>query len=258
MGEHGVSAKIALVTGGSRGIGRATVLALAENGYDVGINYVSDENAAAAVRREVEARERRAVCIRADVSRLDAIDAMFETFLSEFGRIDLLVNNAGISRFAPFLETTPQMWEQLTFTDWRGPYFCAQRAAREMVRCGAGGVIVNITSNQQEGCWPQSSAYGPTKAAVLKFTAHAAMELAPHGIRVVAVAPGYTHIEWLKDMEFVSRVSRRLPLGRFATPAEIASAVLFLASPHAAYITGVCLKVDGGALLPVAVENSLE
>jgi glucose 1-dehydrogenase/3-oxoacyl-[acyl-carrier protein] reductase len=183
---------------------------------------------------------------------------MFEELFANFDHINVMVNNAGITRFAPFLETTPEMFEELTNTDWRGSFFCAQKAARNMVKKGIKGAIINITSNHQDGCWPRASVYGPTKSALNRFTHNAALELAPYGIRVVSIAPGYTRVREIdpRRQERVNRLFKRLPLGRFCEPWEVGRACLFLASEDSGYITGTCLTMDGGALLPVVPDNT--
>jgi len=248
--------KVALVTGASRGIGRGIALALAENGYDVGVNYNSSEEQALEVCRLIEKKGAKAVCLKGNIAKLEDIHAMFDKFFQEFDHIDLLVNNAGITRFAPFLEATEEMFMELTNTDWRGAFFCSQRAARNMVEKGVKGVIINITSNHQVGCWPRANIYGPTKAALHKFTMNAALELAKYGIRMVAIAPGYTDVGKSKNPEARKKVTSRIPMGRFATPEEVGEAVVYLASDKAGYITGTCLMMDGGALLPVVADNT--
>ncbi len=164
------------------------------------------------------------------------------------------MNNAGIGLVAPFLSTTPELFETLTNTDWRGGFFSAQRAAQEMVKASIKGVIVNIASNHAEGCWPDCTVYAGTKAALSKFTKNCAMELAEYGIRVVCVNPGYTDIGWPKDDPIYEAVAR-MPLGRFGTTEEVANLVAFLVSDKAGYITGTTITCDGGALLPCVPEN---
>jgi NAD(P)-dependent dehydrogenase (short-subunit alcohol dehydrogenase family) len=247
----------ALVTGASRGIGREVALELAEAGYDLGINYRRHGAEAEEVARRVREKKRRALVLQADIGRKAEIDGMFDRFFAEFGHIDLLVNNAGISMFMPFLKTTEELWDTVAAVDWKGTYFCAQRAARDMAESGRGGVIINMSSNHKDGCWPTASAYGPTKMAVAKFTRHAAFELARYGIRVVAVAPGYTDVGWAAA-DPVHRAKDKIPVKRFATPAEIARVVRRLASDEFAYMTGSCLDIEGGAVLPVVTENDLD
>lgn len=255
-GEHMEYRKKALVTGASRGIGAAIALTLAEHGYDVGINYYESPEEAEAIRAQAEAKGAKAVCFKADVGVLSEVHAMFDAFLEEFGKIDLLVNNAGISWYKPFLEVDEEFWTRITNVNWRGPYFCAQRAAQDMVAKGTKGQIINISSNHTFGCWPNATVYGSNKAALTKFTKNAAMELAPHGIRVNAIAPGYTDVGW-DPAHPVYLAKTRIPMKRFAEPREIAQAVLFLESEYSTYITGECIKIDGGALLPVVPENDL-
>lgn len=248
--------RTALVTGASRGIGKGIALALAGSGYDIGVNYVSSREAAEEVCRHAESLGARAVAIQADVSSLADIDRMYDEFFNHFDTIELLVNNAGITKYMPFLEATEAYWNEVTFTDWKGSYFCAQRAARKMVEQNVPGVIINITSIHQSSQFPVSNVYGPTKAALNKFTQHAALELAPYGIRVNAIAPGCTQIKEGEDETPRGRMLKsRIPLQRYGQPQEVADAVLFLASDKAAYITGTCLYVDGGALLPVLLDN---
>jgi len=249
--------KKALVTGSSRGIGRAVAIELARRGYDIGINYNSSEQAAIEVQGLVNGEGADSILLKANVGRVSEIDAMFEAFMGKFGRIDLLVNNAGISSFKPFIKVTEEMWDALTNIDWKGTYFCAQRAAQQMIKDEVKGVILNLSSNQKDGCWPTASVYGPTKAAVTKFTKNCALELSPYGIRVIAIAPGYTDVGWPKE-DPIHEAAGKIPLRRFAEPAEIAKVIAHLASEEFSYMTGSCLDIDGGALLPVITENDLD
>ena len=248
---------IVFITGASQGIGAGIAREMSKAGYDVAINYNSSADKAMEVKAQVEANGARAVVIQGDISSLTDIDRMFEEFFAAFDHVDVMVNNAGVTRFSPFLEATPELFEALTNTDWRGSFFCAQRAARSMVEKGIKGTIINITSNHQVGCWPRASIYGPTKAALNKFTRNAALELAPYGIRMVSIAPGYTRVrepnpEWADRVE---KLHKRLPLGRSCEPWEVGRACVFLAGEGGGYITGTCLDMDGGALLPVVPDN---
>ncbi|HZJ82560.1 MAG TPA: SDR family oxidoreductase, partial [Clostridia bacterium] len=139
----------------------------------------------------------------------------------------------------------------------RGSFFCAQGAARKMVEMETKGVIVNITSNHSIGCWPNSSVYGPAKAALDKLTKNMALDVAKYGIRVVAIAPGYTQLEWFSEesKDYIHETAKKIPLQRFANPQEIGDAVVYLTSQSAGYITGTTLFMDGGALLPVVAHN---
>lgn len=249
--------KVALVTGASKGIGKAVAIALAAQGYDIGVNYNSYVKGALDTVHEIEKSGQNALAIHADVGKIQDIDRMFSEFESTFGRLDLLVNNAGVSMFAPFLQVTEEMWDTVNSIDWKGSYFCAQRAARIMVRTHTPGVILNVSSNQKDGCWPTASIYGPVKAAIAKFTRNAAFELAPYGIRVVAIAPGYTDVGWPLDNP-IHDAKINIPLKRFATPSEIAQVICRMVSDEFGYMTGSCLDIDGGALLPIITENSLD
>ncbi len=250
--------KKALVTGSSRGIGLATAYELAKRGYDVGITYHSNKQNAVELQKRVTELGADSCLIELDVRELDSIQHMYDVFLEKFGRIDLLVNNAGIigSRAAgAFLDSTPELFQRLIETNLRSHFFGAQRAAKEMIARNTKGVIINVSSNHVDGCWPDCTAYACCKAALSKMTKNIAMELAPYGIRAVAVQPGYTDIDWGRDNTAIYDAAKRIPLGRFALPEEVAYAIAFLASDEAAYITGTALTLDGGALLPNAQDN---
>ena len=249
--------RIALVTGAGRGIGRGIALKLAEAGYDVGVHYGTSREGAEQVAEAIRNMGRKAVTIQGNVQNVQEIEEMFKQFFKEFDRIDVLVNNAGITRMAPFLEISEELWNSVVNTDLKGAFFCAQQAARKMVETGSGGVIINITSNHSIGCWPNSTVYGPVKAALDKLTKNMALDLAKYGIRVVAIAPGYTHLEWFPERSrpYIEQISKRIPMQRFCTPEEVGAAVVYLASDEAGYITGTTLFMDGGALLPVVADN---
>ncbi len=249
-----MSNQVAIVTGATRGIGRAIALELASRGYDLVINYRTQEQEALELCQLIEKKGVRALPVYADIGRLEDISAMFEQIDKVYPQIHLLVNNAGISDEVYFLDATPEQFEHMTCVDWRGVYFCSQYAAKRMIAKNIKGLIINVSSNQAEANWPRSTIYGPTKAAVSKFTKNAAMELSLHGIRMVAIAPGYTDIGWPADSH-LREARDRLPLKRFAQPEEIAKGVAFLASPDATYMTGCTLTMDGGATLPVVAAN---
>lgn len=244
----------ALITGASKGIGRQIAITLAEEGYDIAVNYHTDRDAAEYVCQEVRKRGTDACAIYADMAKVEEIRAMYRQADEIFSGIDLAVNNAGISSEVYFLEAEESDFDKMTAIDWKGLFFSSQEAAKAMIRRKKKGVIVNISSNQVDGCWPRATIYGPTKAAVAKFTKNAAMELAGYGIRMVAVAPGYTDVGWAPE-DIRWKAAERLPFRRFASTREIAEAVAYLASDKAAYITGTTLTVDGGATLPVVAAN---
>lgn len=248
--------KVALVTGSSRGIGRATAVAFARAGYDLCINYLSSKGEALEVCEEIRAMGRQALAVQADVGSLPDLQALIAHTVGMLGGIDVLVNNAGITEYLPFLECTEALWERISNTDWKGAFFATQYAAREMIRLGRKGVVVNITSIHQRSNFPIANVYGPTKAALTKFTEHAALELAPYGIRVVAIAPGCTKIrEGEDETPRGKQLKSRIPLGRYASCEEIAKAVVWIASEDAAYITGTSLTIDGGCVLPAHLDS---
>lgn len=206
---------------------------------------------------QIEALGRKCVAVKADLSKIEEIAPLFEAFEKNFGGMHLMVNNAGITKFKPFLEVDPEMFELLTSVDYRATFFCAQNAAKNMIVHGIKGSIVNICSNHRAMNFPIASVYGSAKAAVYKLTQHIALELAPHGIRVNSISPGYIKVT---DPNVVSDREKmmvsRIPVGRIGQPVEIANMVRFLASDEAQFITGSDMLVDGGALLPALMDNT--
>lgn len=241
-------AKCAFVTGAGTGIGRGIALHLAENGYDVGLHYNSSSEGAESAAAEIRSMGRRAEIFRGNLRDTDAICEMFTEFEAVFGAPDIFVNNAGITKKAPFLETTPEMFDDVMGVDYRAAYFCMQAAARSMVKHRIRGSIVLITSNHAYAHFGDASVYGSVKAAAAKVVEHAAIELARYGIRVNSVCPGWTDTGAArlgnKEDSFY-----KIPLQRWTTPEEVAKAVLYLSGDGAASITGTHLVIDGGALL---------
>ena len=246
--------KTALITGGAKGIGRQISISMAKAGYNIAVNYRSGEAEARTVCEIAESFGVKALAVYADMAVMEDIRSMYEAVFREFGTVDVLVNNAGISSEVYFLDATEEMFDHMTAVDWKGVYFSSQIAAKRMIEKEIRGVIINIASNQVDGCWPRATIYAPTKAAVAKFTKNAAMELSLKGIRMVAVAPGYTDVGW-EPGDIRLDAAARLPMKRFATTEEIAQAVIYLASDAADYITGTMLTIDGGATLPVVAAN---
>ncbi|HEY5587096.1 MAG TPA: 3-oxoacyl-ACP reductase family protein [Ruminiclostridium sp.] len=253
-----MDSKVALVTGSSRGIGRGIAISLAKAGYDIAINYNSDKEGAEKVAQEVAKFNSKVVIYKANIQNIDEIKNMFQNLHNDFGRIDLLVNNAGITRMKPVLEVTEEMWNEVMNTDLRGTFFCSQAAFKIMKEKGIKGAIINITSNHALGCWPNSSVYAAAKAGEEKLTKNLALDLSEYGIRVCAIAPGYTELHPENKTfheKYIIPISKKIPLQRYATPEEIGEAVVFLASEAARYITGVSLIIDGGATLPMVADN---
>ncbi len=232
-----MASKLAVVTGGARGIGWASALKLSEDGYDVVLADLAPPP------------DPRFLFIRTDVSDRASVDALF----AGLPRVDALVNNAAINIRAPFLDTDPADVERVWAVCLWGVFHCTQVAARRMVQQGEGGAIVMISSVHAHRGFPNSTAYNGAKAAVNHMARTWATELAPHRIRVNCIEPGWTDTPGERAFfteEQIREEGQKLPWGRLAEPSEIADAVAFLASPRASYITGSVLKVDGGITLP--------
>lgn len=245
--------KIALVTGASRGIGRAIALAFANEGADVIVNYVRQGEAAAEVGRQIEDLGRRSLVVQADTSRRDQVKALIEQGWQALGKIDLLVNNAGIETIIPLLDLDDTQWEQVTDVNLRGPWLCSQVFARRLISTSVPGAIVNIGSIQSGLALPGRTHYAPTKRGVEALTRNLAAELAPVGIRVNCIHPGVIETDmtqWvIGDPEILPVVLDKIPLHRQGQPEEVAPAAVFFASDDASYITGQSLFVDGGMLV---------
>jgi len=239
--------QIAMVTGAAGGIGRGIALELAKAGYDLMLHSARDFNAAKILCDEIKDRYGSAAfAVQADLQDPEAPDHIFSEFDKRFGRLDLYVNNAGVTEGAPFLKMTRETFDRVYEINLRGAYFCVQNAAKRMVEIGVKGNIIIITSNQQHYIMPRMSVYGPVKSALMRFAAHASMELAEYGIRVNSIAPGYVDSS-PRMAPSREKSMEHIPLRRWATVEEVGQAVLYLASPSAAFITGTCLVMDGGA-----------
>lgn len=248
---HDLSGRVALVTGASRGIGRAIALRLAEAGADIGINYISDVAAADSLQSEIEALGRRAIAIQADTADESAVEGMFARLEAELGSAQILVNNAGIDPVTPIASMDAGEWKRVIDVNLTGPFLCTKRA---IARMRSGGSIINITSIHDSTPRIGSSHYSASKAGVVMLTKTAALELGPRNIRVNAIAPGAieTDINRERIEAFGPDAWKRwIPLGRVGQGHEIAELAAFLASDAASYITGATIYADGGYRLPL-------
>ena len=245
--------RVAVVTGGARGIGRETAETLAVAGARVVLADLDKDEAEAAA-DEIRALGHRATTILADVANEASVASMVEATLEREGRLDILVNNAGIAIRRPAVDLALGDWDKVLSVNLTGSFLCARAAARIMIAAGAGGAIVNVASIMGlsgGGLYPNVS-YQATKGAIVNMTRALAVEWAPYAIRVNAVAPTYVRTDLigpiLKDPELVARIVAMTPLRKLAEPSDIAAAIVFLASSAAAMITGHTLAVDGGFL----------
>ena len=239
--------RVAVVTGASRGIGRAIALELGRRGADVVVNYHSSADAAGQVVQEIEKMGRRAQAVQADVSELEQAQNLIGTAVSDLGKIDILVNNAGIIRDTLIMMMSESDWDDVLTTNLKSTFNCAKSAVRHMMRKRYGRII-NITSIAGQMGNPGQTNYSASKAGQIGFTKALAREVAGRKITVNAVAPGYVDTDINVDLPEEARefILTMTPLGRTGTPEEIAYAVAFLADERASYITGQVLAVDGG------------
>jgi 3-oxoacyl-[acyl-carrier protein] reductase len=239
--------QVAIVTGGSRGIGRATALTLGKAGAKVVVNYLHQERAAQEVVTLIERQGGQALALKADVSCQSEAQALVEKALEAFGRVDILVNNAGITRDNLSLRMKPEEWEAVLHTNLTGVFFCCQAALKPMLRQKSGRII-NVTSVVGLTGNAGQANYAAAKAGIIGLTKSLAKEVASRGILVNAVAPGFIATDMTEELGEEARRAflERIPLGRAGFPEEVAEVILFLASPASRYITGQVIVVDGG------------
>jgi 3-oxoacyl-[acyl-carrier protein] reductase len=248
-GSQRLQGQVAIVTGASRGIGRAAALALASEGATVVVNYASSNQAADAVVAEITGMGSQAVALQADVAQADQIDALFNTVMEKWGRVDVLVNNAGIARDTLLLRMKLEDWQAVIDLNLTGVFLCTKAASKIMLKQRAGRII-NITSVVGEMGNPGQANYSAAKAGVIGFTKTVAKEVASRGITVNAVAPGFIATDMTADLKVGEEILKLIPLGRYGQPEEVAGLIRFLAAdPAAAYITGQVINVDGGMVM---------
>ncbi len=241
--------QVAIVTGASRGIGRAIALELATQGATIIVNYASSSGAAESVVADITAAGGQAIALQADVSKAEQVDTLISTVMEKFKRIDIFVNNAGITRDTLLLRMKPEDWQAVIDLNLTGVFLCTRAASKIMLKQRSGRII-NIASVAGQMGNPGQANYSAAKAGVIGFTKTVAKELASRGITVNAVAPGFIATDMTSNLSNTEDILKYIPLGRYGQPEEIAGMVRFLAAdPAAAYITGQVFNVDGGMVM---------
>jgi glucose 1-dehydrogenase len=244
--------KVAIVTGGNSGIGQAIVLELARQGASVVIDYVAHPEATEALEREICKLGNQSVGVEADVSKLADLQKLIDAAVGKFGRVDVMVNNAGIETRTSVLDTTEAQYERVMAINLKSAFFGTQIAARQMIKQGGGGRIINITSVHEDWPMPGNTPYWLAKGGMRMLTRTAGVELAKHDILVVGVGPGAVatpiNLSTMTDPAKLAQLNAAIPLGRMARPEEIASVVGFLAGAGASYLTATTIFADGGIM----------
>lgn len=244
--------KVAIVTGGNSGIGRAIALGLAKAGANIVIDFIADAAATDALKQEIAALGSEAIGVEADVSHVEQLQGLIDAGVAKFGRIDIMVNNAGVETRTSVLETSEAQYDKVLSINLKSAFFGTQIAARQMIKQGTPGRIINITSVHEDWPMPGNTAYCLAKGGMRMLTRTAGVELAPHGILVVGVGPGAVatpiNLSTMKDPALMAKLDAAIPLGRMADPGEIANVVVFLAGEGASYMTATTIFADGGIM----------
>ncbi len=251
-GTVSLQGKVAIVTGGNTGIGMAIVLALAAEGASIVIDYVADPDATEALEQRLRDLGDKVTAVKADVSSIADLQTLVAAAVSTFGRLDIMVNNAGIETRTSILDTTEAQYEKVLDVNLKSAFFGTQLAARQMIAQGDGGRIINVTSVHEDWPMPGNTAYCLSKGGMRMLTRTAGVELAPHGVLVVGVGPGAVetpiNTSTMDDPAALKKLDEAIPIGRMAKPEEIGSVVAFLAGPGASYLTATTVFADGGIM----------
>jgi glucose 1-dehydrogenase len=253
MADHNGTRKKALVTGGSRGIGRGIALALAEAGYGLTITHFDDDEQAGQTAKLLERHGAPCTVIAGDLREADVAESTVDTAVQAMGRIDVLINNAGITLFDQVQDLPLERMDTIMRLDFRAPLLLMRDAARHMIAEGIRGSIVNVTSSRAERAYPGDAVYGGLKAGLKRASESAALDLAPHGIRVNCIAPGAILVR--EPQERYAALGAAIPLTRIGLPEDIGRAAVWLVSEQADYITGTTIRIDGGLILPGMPED---
>ncbi|MEG6507617.1 glucose 1-dehydrogenase [Methyloligella sp. 2.7D] len=244
--------KVAIVTGGNSGIGKAIVCALARQGASVVIDWVVNPEATEELEKEIASYGEKAVGVEADVSKIADLQKLVDTAVAKFGRLDIMVNNAGVETRTSILDTTEEQYEKVMEIDMKSAFFGTQLAAKQMIKQGGGGRVINITSVHEDWPMPGNTPYCVAKGGMRMLTRTAGVELGPHGVQVVGVGPGAVetpiNTSTMDDPALLKKLDAAIPLGRMAKPEEIANVVAFLAGPGATYLTATTVFADGGIM----------
>jgi glucose 1-dehydrogenase len=244
--------KVAIVTGGNSGIGKAIALGLAKAGASIVIDYITDLDATETLEREIVALGDRVIAVDADVSQVADLQMLVDAAVAQFGRVDIMVNNAGVETRTSVLDTTEAQYEKVLSINLKSAFFGTQIAAKQMIKQGGGGRIINVTSVHEDWPMPGNTAYCVSKGGMRMLTRTAGVELAPHGVLVVGVGPGAVatpiNLSTMKDPALMAKLDAAIPIGRMAQPEEIANVVVFLAGDGASYLTATTIFADGGMM----------
>src|SRR2546421_3220278 len=242
--------KVALITGSDSGIGRAIAILFAQEGATVVVSYANNKQKAEEVQQTIEKNNGKALVLQADVSQYQQVIGLIQQTVEHFNRLDIMVNNAGMEIHSPFLDVAEEHWDRVLNVDLKGTFFCAQAAAREMVKRKTAGRIINVSSVHEDIAMPKNAPYCCAKGGVRMMTRTICLELAPFNITVNNIAPGAIHTPIDADVEAdpekMAALLKEIPLHRMGQPEEIAKLALFLASDAAAYMNGSTYVIDGG------------